>query len=190
VTVHLQAGCAHFVVLAIVPPRRVSQESSHSAATTDLRKLRFRGPPPYAGNITFWCHAVKRNRARPVRLHVSADGSRRRVFKVINCDRTAAARMAPQIRIDALESKCDRRFTAVFQAIRQLMAPPPNPRRPIGYSNCDRKTLSPGAHSAVSHATDAGRPIATSGAVLQGPAASPLRQFPATFTNNVVTVTV
>jgi hypothetical protein len=36
-------------------------------------------------------------------------------------------------RIDALESKCDRRFTAVFQAIRQLMAPPPIPRRPIGY---------------------------------------------------------
>src|SRR4029077_8848036 len=36
-------------------------------------------------------------------------------------------------RIDALESKCERRFAAVFQAIRRLMPPPPIPRRPIGY---------------------------------------------------------
>jgi len=35
--------------------------------------------------------------------------------------------------IDRLESKCDRRFTTVFQAIRQLMPPPPIPRRRIGY---------------------------------------------------------
>lgn len=36
-------------------------------------------------------------------------------------------------RIDAIESECDRRFTAAFQAIRQLMAPRPIPRRPIDY---------------------------------------------------------
>jgi cytochrome b6-f complex iron-sulfur subunit len=35
-----------------------------------------------------------------------------------------------------------------------------------------------------------GSEFSTSGAVVQGPAASPLRQFPATFANNVVTVTV
>jgi cytochrome b6-f complex iron-sulfur subunit len=35
-----------------------------------------------------------------------------------------------------------------------------------------------------------GSQFTTSGAVAQGPAASPLRQFPSTFVNNVVTVTV
>jgi hypothetical protein len=37
------------------------------------------------------------------------------------------------MKIDRLEAKCDRRFTAVFQAIRQLMAPPPVARQRIGY---------------------------------------------------------
>lgn len=35
-----------------------------------------------------------------------------------------------------------------------------------------------------------GSEFSTSGAVVQGPAVSPLRQFPATFVNNVVTATV
>jgi hypothetical protein len=36
-------------------------------------------------------------------------------------------------RIDALESKYDRRCKVVFDAIRELMAPPPAPKRRIGF---------------------------------------------------------
>jgi hypothetical protein len=37
-------------------------------------------------------------------------------------------------RLDALESKYDRQFKVVFDAIRELMAPPvPAPRRKIGF---------------------------------------------------------
>ena len=37
-------------------------------------------------------------------------------------------------KLDALEKKCDAQFKVVFEAIRQLMAPPPEPkRRKIGF---------------------------------------------------------
>lgn len=36
-------------------------------------------------------------------------------------------------RLDGLEQKSDRRFRAVFEAIRGLMAPPERPRRKIGF---------------------------------------------------------
>ncbi len=37
-------------------------------------------------------------------------------------------------RLDQLEASTDEKFTVVFDAIRQLMAPPPEPkRRPIGF---------------------------------------------------------
>jgi hypothetical protein len=36
-------------------------------------------------------------------------------------------------KLDALERKCDRRFKAVFDAIRELMNPPRGPRRRIGF---------------------------------------------------------
>src|SRR5258708_19160161 len=36
-------------------------------------------------------------------------------------------------RLDALESKYDRQFKVVFDAIRELMAPPPSPKRRIGF---------------------------------------------------------
>ncbi|MDH4189568.1 MAG: hypothetical protein OEW21_05130 [Betaproteobacteria bacterium] len=36
-------------------------------------------------------------------------------------------------RIDALESRYDHQFKAVFDAIRELMAPPPAPKRRIGF---------------------------------------------------------
>jgi hypothetical protein len=37
-------------------------------------------------------------------------------------------------RLDALEKKYDRQFTVVFDAIRELMSPPREPRkRPIGF---------------------------------------------------------
>jgi hypothetical protein len=36
-------------------------------------------------------------------------------------------------RLDELESKYDRRFRVVFDAIRQLMSPPLNPRKKIGF---------------------------------------------------------
>jgi hypothetical protein len=37
-------------------------------------------------------------------------------------------------RLDALERKYDTNFKAVFDAIRQLMAPPNPPKRPIGFT--------------------------------------------------------
>ena len=40
-------------------------------------------------------------------------------------------------RIDALESKYDRQFKAVFDAIRELMAPQPAPKRRIGFVQGD-----------------------------------------------------
>ena len=36
-------------------------------------------------------------------------------------------------RLDELEKRSDRRFGAVFEAIRGLMAPPERPRRTIGF---------------------------------------------------------
>ena len=36
-------------------------------------------------------------------------------------------------KLDALEAKYDMQFKVVFQAIRELMAPPDKPRRPIGF---------------------------------------------------------
>lgn len=36
-------------------------------------------------------------------------------------------------KLDALEAKYDAQFKVVFQAIRQLMAPPDKPRRRIGF---------------------------------------------------------
>jgi hypothetical protein len=36
-------------------------------------------------------------------------------------------------RLDILESKYDRQFKVVFDAIRELMAPPPSPKRRIGF---------------------------------------------------------
>jgi hypothetical protein len=36
-------------------------------------------------------------------------------------------------RLDRLEAKCDSRFRVVFEAIRGLMAPPPAPRKRIGF---------------------------------------------------------
>jgi hypothetical protein len=36
-------------------------------------------------------------------------------------------------KIEALEGKYDRQFRVVFDAIRQLMTPPPSRRRPIGF---------------------------------------------------------
>lgn len=43
-------------------------------------------------------------------------------------------------RLDDLEKKYDAKFRAVFDAIRQLMAPPPaGPRRPIGFQAAQKK---------------------------------------------------
>jgi len=36
-------------------------------------------------------------------------------------------------RLDRLEAKIDAKFTTVFEAIRQLMAPPEPKKRPIGF---------------------------------------------------------
>jgi hypothetical protein len=40
-------------------------------------------------------------------------------------------------KLDELEARYDKQFRAVFEAIRQLMAPPPFERRPIGYGQAE-----------------------------------------------------
>ncbi len=46
-------------------------------------------------------------------------------------------------RLDKLESKYDRQFKAVFDAIRELMTPPqPAPRRRIGFVSTDEDPVS------------------------------------------------
>lgn len=40
-------------------------------------------------------------------------------------------------RLDDLESKYDRQFKVVFDAIRELMAPPPSAKRRIGFVSTD-----------------------------------------------------
>ena len=40
-------------------------------------------------------------------------------------------------RLDALESRYDRQFKVVFDAIRELMAPPAQPKRKIGFVSSD-----------------------------------------------------
>ncbi|MEX2026711.1 MAG: hypothetical protein WEH44_05410 [Pirellulaceae bacterium] len=42
-------------------------------------------------------------------------------------------------RLDELESKYDKQFSVVFDAIRQLMQPPAKPRAEIGYHTLIRK---------------------------------------------------
>lgn len=42
-------------------------------------------------------------------------------------------------KFDDLEKKYDRQFRVVFDAIRQLMAPPTTPRKPIGFAKASRK---------------------------------------------------
>ncbi len=37
-------------------------------------------------------------------------------------------------RLDELEQRYDKQFSAVFDAIRQLMMPPPQTKRPIGFT--------------------------------------------------------
>ncbi len=42
-------------------------------------------------------------------------------------------------KLEALEKKYDRQFKVVFDAIRQLMVPPPAHLRPIGFTTSSRK---------------------------------------------------
>ena len=44
-------------------------------------------------------------------------------------------------KLDAMEQKYDTQFKAVFQAIRELMAPSHSPRRAIGFRDATRSTL-------------------------------------------------
>jgi uncharacterized protein YjcR len=44
-------------------------------------------------------------------------------------------------KLDALEKKYDAQFKQVFEAIRQLMAPPEPKRRPIGFRKGDERNL-------------------------------------------------
>ena len=45
-------------------------------------------------------------------------------------------------RLDRLEAKTDAKFTAVFEAIRQLMAPAEAKKRPIGFVHNEAKKRS------------------------------------------------
>jgi len=45
-----------------------------------------------------------------------------------------AAHAGLERRLNDLEANYDAKFKVVFEAIRQLMEPPPKPRKPIGFS--------------------------------------------------------
>lgn len=64
---------------------------------------------------------------RAIRVNVEVMRAFVRLRNLIGHNRELARR------IDALESKYDRQFKVVFDAIRELMAPPPVPRRRIGF---------------------------------------------------------
>jgi len=42
-------------------------------------------------------------------------------------------------KLQAMERKYDKRFKVVFEILRRLMAPPPGPKRPIGFVSGGRK---------------------------------------------------
>ena len=56
-----------------------------------------------------------------------------RIREMLGAHRALAARL------DALEQKYDAQFKVVFDAIRQIMAPPTPPRKQIGYVPNEKK---------------------------------------------------
>jgi hypothetical protein len=93
---------------------------------------RYRKYPPYAfteQGVAMLSSVLRSSRAVRVNIEIM------RAFIQLRRLGQSSAELATKI--DQLESKCDRRFTAVFQAIRQLITPPPLPKRRIGYLRMD-----------------------------------------------------
>lgn len=51
----------------------------------------------------------------------------------VSLRREALTYVSLKRKMDALEKKYDARFSAVFDALRQLLSPPATPKRPIGF---------------------------------------------------------
>jgi len=89
------------------------------------RNIKFR---PYAfteQGVAMLSSVLKSNRA--IRVNVEIMRTFVRLRGLIGDNRELARRL------DDLESRYDRRFKVVFDAIRELMAPPPAPKRRIGF---------------------------------------------------------
>jgi hypothetical protein len=69
---------------------------------------------------------------RAVRVNIGIMRAFVRLRQMLQTNAELARKLA------VLERKCDARFKAVFEAIRELMTPPVKPRRPIGFGSGGR----------------------------------------------------
>ncbi len=68
---------------------------------------------------------------RAIRVNIEITRAFIRLWQMLASDAELASKL------DALEKKYDAQFKLVFEAIRQLMAPPEPKRRPIGFPKRD-----------------------------------------------------
>ena len=110
-----------------------SQFVTLDAASASSRQGRHSKYPPYAfteQGVAMLSSVLKSKRA--VQVNVAIMRTFVRLREMVVRDRDLARRL------DALESKYDRQFKVVFDAIRELMAPAePAPRRRIGFVSGD-----------------------------------------------------
>ena len=104
-------------------------EKAGPSASVRRRHARYR---PYAfteQGVAMLSSVLKSRRA--VRTNVEIMRAFVRLRNMVGHNRELARRL------DALESKYDRQFKIVFDAIRELMAPPVTPKRKIGFVSSD-----------------------------------------------------
>jgi hypothetical protein len=102
--------------------------TSNPGAKMGLRR------PPYAfteQGVAMLSSVLRSDRAVAVNIEIMRAFVRLRELMASHAD---LAR-----RLDELEKKYDKHFAVVFDAIRQLMAPPAEPKREIGYHTLIRK---------------------------------------------------
>jgi len=93
-----------------------------------LAGLKFSSVPPFAfteQGVAMLSGVLKSPRAIAVNIEIM------RAF--VDLQRLIASNKELSGRLDELEATTDTRFRQVFEAIRQLMAPPDTPRRPIEF---------------------------------------------------------
>jgi hypothetical protein len=101
----------------------------HFGTSSDWGGRRY---PPYAfteQGVAMLSSVLRSQRAIQVNIEIM------RAF--IQLRRMLASHVELARKLDALEKKYDAQFKQVFEAIRQLMAPPEPKRRPIGFRKGD-----------------------------------------------------
>lgn len=106
-----------------------SEEKAEVVANCDhLKRLKFSPNPPHAftehGTIMA-ANVLNSERAVQASVEIVRAFTRLRLMLASNSELSR--------RLDELESKYDRQFKTVFDAIRQLMSPPPSVRKQIGF---------------------------------------------------------